>query len=652
MSDDTVYQSRDSHATDPLSSQTLPTSPIEAADLNLHHHHQHHSEPSRVKDKTCATTICVHTTPELTDKVCDIASNYQENSVSVYTSSESGLNDDHPLFTQHITILFQDADQLDQCFLLLKKQLPETHFNMEISYDSLSHPGNLYVRWTDPDTTQDQLREIFSEFGDLTTSKIVFDEDNVSKGYGFFNFVLKSSADNAIKKLNDNEIDGNKFYINHHISKKERLSKLEMERIFYTNLYVKNIPEDYSPAELEALFSQYGPIESISIPTFDENDDPAKLGKLKGFGFVNYSNHDDALDAQQSLNNYEIAPGYQIQVKKAQKRDKGESTPSNISILSDMEPFTRDFNRLQMYVPQPGSSPSAYYNTTGSAMAQGQYYYPPLPPPPPPALYTPQISKNGLPIAGPNFQDSNLYIKNLPLDVGDDDLTQLFESFGEIVSAKVITSDGEHSKGYGFVCFKSPQHASRALVEMSNFPIDENHTLHVSFAQRKDNRVGANGVIHHYNQNHINYGGSPPMSGEMPQLSMISLDQSNLQLYQSAIYPYYYYPQGPNNPAAYGQLSPLTANLIAIPPPSMLQASQQPPMLSKGGSRQYYLQNYYSPKTQQLLQLQSQPVKSPMMIPGYGVDMYGRVVTNGMPRYPQQQSMHQSQQKYHSHSSS
>ena len=46
----------------------------------------------------------------------------------------------------------------------------------------------------------------------------------------------------------------------------------------------------------------------------------------------------------------------------------------------------------------------------------------------------------------------NIYISNLSFDVNDSDLRELFEEYGQVSSAKVITDKfSGKSRGFGFV---------------------------------------------------------------------------------------------------------------------------------------------------------------------------------------------------------
>merc|ERR1719269_379530 len=66
------------------------------------------------------------------------------------------------------------------------------------------------------------------------------------------------------------------------------------------------------------------------------------------------------------------------------------------------------------------------------------------------------------------FQGVNLYVKNLDDDITDDMLRDEFASMGTIPSARVMKDmkDGR-SRGFGFVCYSTPEEATRAVNEMN-----------------------------------------------------------------------------------------------------------------------------------------------------------------------------------------
>lgn len=60
-----------------------------------------------------------------------------------------------------------------------------------------------------------QLEELFSEFGQVSSAKVIIDrETNRSKGFGFVEFDDDEAAKTAIAKLNNSEMNGRTIVVN------------------------------------------------------------------------------------------------------------------------------------------------------------------------------------------------------------------------------------------------------------------------------------------------------------------------------------------------------------------------------------------------------------------------------------------------------
>ena len=148
-------------------------------------------------------------------------------------------------------------------------------------------------------------------------------------------------------------------------------------------------------------------------------------GKSKGFGFVNFATHEEAQRAVDGLHDTDVK-GKKLFVARAQKKAERE------------QELRQSYEQVKIE----------------------------------------KMSK---------YQGVNLYIKNLEDDIDDERLRSEFEPFGAITSAKVMRDEKGTSKGFGFVCFSSPDEATKAVAEMNNKMIGSK-PLYVSLAQRRDVR--------------------------------------------------------------------------------------------------------------------------------------------------------------------
>ncbi|KAI7853384.1 hypothetical protein BDC45DRAFT_153467 [Circinella umbellata] len=98
--------------------------------------------------------------------------------------------------------------------------------------------------------------------------------------------------------------------------------------------------------------------------------------------------------------------------------------------------------------------------------------------------------------SGSNIDYTNLYIKNLDLDVKSRDLFKYFRDYGHIVSARVMRNpETDKSKGFGFVSFSRAEEAHWALREMNNKYILSKPII-VAFHEPKKPRTEKNGRSH------------------------------------------------------------------------------------------------------------------------------------------------------------
>ena len=73
---------------------------------------------------------------------------------------------------------------------------------------------NLYVGNLSYDTTEDTLRTLFAEFGEVESARVITDRySGRSKGFGFVEMTAEDDAQKAIEALNGKAVDGREIRV-------------------------------------------------------------------------------------------------------------------------------------------------------------------------------------------------------------------------------------------------------------------------------------------------------------------------------------------------------------------------------------------------------------------------------------------------------
>ena len=73
----------------------------------------------------------------------------------------------------------------------------------------------IYVGNMNYATTEEQLADLFAQFGNVVSADVIFDRfSGQSKGFGFIEMESEDDAKTAIENLNGRELDGRQLRVN------------------------------------------------------------------------------------------------------------------------------------------------------------------------------------------------------------------------------------------------------------------------------------------------------------------------------------------------------------------------------------------------------------------------------------------------------
>jgi len=218
---------------------------------------------------------------------------------------------------------------------------------------------NVFVKNFGDLLNDDQLKELFNQFGDISSAVVAKHPDGKSKGFGFCNFVQAESADRAVNEMNGYLIDNRPLSVVRHQKRSERLAELKRKhedkkkerRSKYegVNLYVKNLDDRVDDEALRKEFEAFGTITSAKVMT--EN------GRSKGFGFVCFKGPEEATKAVSEMRG-KIVGSKPLYVALAQLKDERRSHLVNqyknyLNNLRMTQPvYLAQNNGNAMYLPQ------------------------------------------------------------------------------------------------------------------------------------------------------------------------------------------------------------------------------------------------------------------------------------------------------------
>ncbi|XP_024293352.1 polyadenylate-binding protein 4 [Oncorhynchus tshawytscha] len=368
-----------------------------------------------------------------------------------------------------------------------------------------SYPmASLYVGDLHPDITEAMLYEKFSPAGPVLSIRVCRDMiTRRSLGYAYVNFSQPTDAERALDTMNFDVVKGKPI----RIMWSQRDPSLRKSGV--GNVFIKNLDKTIDNKALYDTFSAFGNILSCKV-VCDENGS-------KGYAFVHFETQDAADRAIEKmngmlLNDRKVFVG-RFKSRKEREAELGAKAKEFTNVY--IKNFGHDMNddKLKEMFDQYGKTLSVRVMADPSGKSRGFGF----------VSYEKHEDANkaceemnGLEFNGKTvfvgraqkkmerqaelrrkfemlkqerisrYQGVNLYIKNLDDTIDDEKLRKEFTPFGSITSAKVMLEEGR-SKGFGFVCFSSPEEATKAVTEM-NGRIVGSKPIYVALAQRKEER--------------------------------------------------------------------------------------------------------------------------------------------------------------------
>ncbi|KAI3726664.1 hypothetical protein L1987_66463 [Smallanthus sonchifolius] len=260
-----------------------------------------------------------------------------------------------------------------------------------------------------------------------------------------------------------------------------------------TSLYVGDLEFGVTDSQLYDLFNQIGPVVSVRVCR------DLSTRRSLGYGYVNYSNANDAASAISVLN-FTPVNGRSIRIMYSHRDPSVRKSGSANLFIKNLDK-TIDNKALHDTFTSFGNILSCKIATDSTGQSKGYGFV---------QFDTEEAAQNAIgklngmlmndkqvyvgPFLRKQERDSsssskfnNVYVKNLSESTTDEDLKKTFGEYGAITSV-VVMKDGEgKSKGFGFVNFENADAAANAVESLNGKKIDDKE-LYVGKAQKKSER--------------------------------------------------------------------------------------------------------------------------------------------------------------------
>uniref|UniRef100_A0A8C9XYZ2 Poly(A) binding protein, cytoplasmic 1a n=1 Tax=Sander lucioperca TaxID=283035 RepID=A0A8C9XYZ2_SANLU len=341
-----------------------------------------------------------------------------------------------------------------------------------------SYPmASLYVGDLHPDVTEAMLYEKFSPAGPILSIRVCRDMiTRRSLGYAYVNFQQPADAERALDTMNFDVIKGRPL----RIMWSQRDPSLRKSGV--GNIFIKNLDKSIDNKALYDTFSAFGNILSCKV-VCDENGS-------KGYGFVHFETHEAAERAIEKmngmlLNDRKVFVG-RFKSRKEREAELGARAREFTNVYIKNFGDDMDDEKLKDMFGKYGPALSIRVMTDESGKSKGFGFV---------SFERHEDAQKAVDeMNGKEFNGRQVYVgRAQKKGERQNELKRKFEQMKQDrmtryqVCWPTVMMEGGRSKGFGFVCFSSPEEATKAVTEM-NGRIVATKPLYVALAQRKEER--------------------------------------------------------------------------------------------------------------------------------------------------------------------
>ena len=300
-------------------------------------------------------------------------------------------------------------------------------FKSNKNKDKKKNNTNLFIKNLPKDCAPKEVFELFSKFGTIDSIELKRAPNGECLGYGYIDFVNEENAHEAIDKLNQTKFKDNILSVSLFTPREKRIESYGNSQNLIPMLVVKKLPSDMDSAGLKNVFDIYGQIMISGIV----NEPPTFL--------IENGKYKDNIEELSNINRYGIVL--------FTKKEEAIAAMNQLQSKYDLMLTESDAKIIEKVRKEKHDSMKAKY------------------------------------------EGSNLVIKNLPKEVDDKILFDIFSKYGPISSARVQTQgvmkdikdekgniiDKKYiyeSKGFGYVLFRKSEEAQKAKNELNEKDIE------------------------------------------------------------------------------------------------------------------------------------------------------------------------------------